>query len=209
MEDAWLLWITDSLEWIKASGWVGAAWFVILYTLTCVFFLPGSALTVGAGAVYGFWGGTGLVIVSSTLGAMVNFWTSRYLLRRFVLRKLSHYPKFLALDRAIEREGWQVVFVSRLSPIVPHSLVSYVAGVTQIGTWRYTIASFLGFIPISVAYSYAGALLGAVARTKARITTNDPLHWILYGAGLVISIAVVVMTTRMAARALKTRVPLE
>jgi uncharacterized membrane protein YdjX (TVP38/TMEM64 family) len=209
MEAAWLLWITDTLDWIKASGWVGAAWFVILYTLTCVFFLPGSALTVGAGAVYGFWGGTALVTVSSTLGALVNFWTSRYLLRGYVLKKLAHYPKFLALDHAIEREGWHIVFVSRLSPIVPHSLVSYIAGVTQIGAWRYSIASFLGFIPISVAYSYAGALLGAVARTKARITTNDPLHWVFYGAGLIISIAVVIMTARMAARALRTRLPMD
>lgn len=209
MEDQWLLWITGTLDWIKASGWVGAAWFVVIYTLTCVFFLPGSALTVGAGAVYGFWGGTALVTISSTLGALVNFYTSRYLLRGFLLRKLAHYPKFMALDRAIEREGWQVVLVSRLSPIVPHSLVSYIAGLTHIGAWRYSIASFIGFIPISVAYSYAGALLGAVARTKARITTNDPFTWVMYGAGLLISIVVVIMTARMAARALKQSVPLD
>ena len=48
-----------SMEWIEQSGWIGVGWFIVLYTLTCVFFLPGSVLTVGAGAVYGFWFSTG------------------------------------------------------------------------------------------------------------------------------------------------------
>jgi uncharacterized membrane protein YdjX (TVP38/TMEM64 family) len=197
------------MDWIQASGWVGMAWFVILYTLTCVFFLPGSALTVGAGAIYGFWGGTILVTFSSTLGAIVNFLTARYLLRAFVLRHMSHSPKFLALDRAIEREGAQVILVSRISPVVPHSLVSYIAGVTKISFTKFSISSFVGFIPISVAYSYAGALLGAVARTKMQITTNDPLTWFFYALGLIVTVGAVVMTARMASRALRQSIPPE
>jgi uncharacterized membrane protein YdjX (TVP38/TMEM64 family) len=207
MEETWLHWLTASMDWIQASGWVGMLWFVVLYTLTCVFFLPGSALTVGAGAVYGFWGGTVLVTVSSTVGAVVNFLTARYLMRAFVLRHLSHSPKFLSLDRAIGKEGAQVVLVSRVSPVVPHSLVSYIAGVTKISFWKFSLASFIGFIPISVAYSYAGALLGAVARTKLQITTNDPLTWFFYGVGLIVTVGAVVMTARMAARALRQSMP--
>lgn len=209
MESSWLLWIGETMTWIQSSGWVGVAWFIVLYTLTCVFFLPGSALTVGAGAVYGFWWGTLLVMASSTVGAMVNFLTARYLLRNFVLRHLAGSPKFLSLDRAIEREGWKVILVSRISPIVPHSLVSYIAGVTRISCTRFTLASFLGFLPISVAYSYAGALLGAVARSKLQWTNNDPWTWVLYGVGMIFTVAAVVMTARLAARALRQSVPME
>jgi uncharacterized membrane protein YdjX (TVP38/TMEM64 family) len=209
MEETWLHWLNQSMDWIRASGWVGVVWFVVLYTLTCVFFLPGSALTVGAGAIYGFWWGTVLVTVSSTVGAMVNFLTARYLLRGFVQRHLSHSRKFLALDHAIDREGWQVILVSRLSPVVPHSLVSYIAGVAKISFTRFSFASFIGFLPISVAYSYAGALLGAVARTRLQITTNDPWTWALYGLGALVTIAAVVMTARMARRALSQSIPLE
>jgi uncharacterized membrane protein YdjX (TVP38/TMEM64 family) len=207
MEETWLHWLTASMDWIQASGWVGMLWFIVLYTLTCVFFLPGSALTVGAGAIYGFWGGTVLVTISSTVGAVVNFLTARYLMRAFVLRHLSHSPKFRSLDRAIEKEGAQVVLVSRVSPVVPHSLVSYIAGVTKISFWKFSFASFLGFIPISVAYSYAGALLGAVARTRLQITTNDPLNWFFYGVGLIVTVGAVVMTARMGAKALRESMP--
>lgn len=209
MADAWLQWLSDSMSWIENSGWVGVLWFIFLYALTCIFFLPGSFLTVGAGAVYGFWWGALLVTFSSTAGATVNFLTGRYLLRRFVLRHLSHSPKFLALDRAIEREGWQVILVSRISPIVPHSLVSYIAGVTQISLTRFSVASFLGFLPFSAAYSYAGALLGAVARTQFQTTNPDPWTWTLYIIGLFFTIWAVVMTARMATKALRQSVPTE
>jgi uncharacterized membrane protein YdjX (TVP38/TMEM64 family) len=207
MEETWLHWLTASMDWIQASGWVGMVWFVVLYTLTCVFFLPGSALTVGAGAIYGFWGGALLVTLSSTLGAVVNFLTARYLMRNYVLRRLSHSAKFVALDRAIEREGAQVILVSRLSPVVPHSLVSYIAGVTKISFAKFSLASLVGFVPISVAYSYAGALLGAVARTKLQLTTNDPLTWAFYGVGLIVTVGALIMTGRMATRALRQSMP--
>lgn len=209
MEEAWLQWLTTSMDWINASGWIGMVWFVVLYTLTCVFFLPGSFLTVGAGAIYGFWGGALLVTLSSTIGAVVNFVTGRYLLRAFVLRHLAHRPNFSALDQAIKREGWQVILISRISPVVPHSLVSYIAGVTQISLLRFTIASFVGFVPISVLYSYAGAVLGAVARSNFQFSSDDPLAWTLYILGLVITVLTVVMATRMATKALRQSIPLD
>lgn len=209
MEEAWLQWLSSSMDWIQDSGWIGVLWFMFLYALTCIFFLPGSFLTVGAGAVYGFWWGALLVTFSSTVAATVNFLTGRYLLRNFVLRHLSHSPKFLALDRAIEREGWQVILVSRISPIVPHSLVSYIAGVTQISLTRFSVASFLGFLPFSAAYSYAGALLGAVARTQLKISDNGPWTWFLYIAGLFFTLWAVVKTARMATKALRQSVPID
>lgn len=209
MQETWLAWVTESLEWIRASGWQGVGWFVALFILSCVFFLPGSALTVGAGAVYGFWWGAVLVTISSTLGALVNFLTSRYLLRTWLSTKLHKYPKFLALDRAIEKDGWKVILISRISPVLPHSLVSYIAGITQISCGRFTLASFLGFLPISIGYSYVGALLGAVARTKMQITSNDPLTWAFYGIGLVVTVLSVVWSAKLAAKALRSSIPME
>jgi uncharacterized membrane protein YdjX (TVP38/TMEM64 family) len=156
-----------SMEWIAHSGWVGAVWFVVLYTLTCVFFLPGSILTIGAGAVYGFWFSTALVAISSTVGAAVNFLTSRYLARNWMQRKIGHNAKFRALEKAVCAEGWRMILISRMSPIIPHSLVSYAAGLIA-SVLRFTLASFVGFLPQSAAYTYLGAIVGKAVRTSGR-----------------------------------------
>jgi len=195
-----------SMEWIQQSGWPGVIWFVVLYTLTCVFFLPGSVLTVGAGAVYGFWFSTILVAVSSTVGAVVNFLTSRYLLRNWLRRKMGHSPNFAALEAAVGQNGAYTILISRISPVVPHSLVSYAAGLTKIGFWRYTIASLIGFLPISAAYTYAGAIVGKTVRTSVGATPQDPVKWTFYTIGLIATIAVIIPTTRAATRAWKEQV---
>ncbi len=192
-----------SMEWIAQSGWTGVVWFVILYTLTCVFFLPGSVLTVGAGAVYGFWFSTVLVTVSSTLGAVVNFLTSRYLASGWMQGKLGQSAKFRALDKAVSAEGWRIIFTSRMSPIIPHSLVSYAAGLLRISFWQFTVASFFGFLPQSAAYTYLGAVLGKAVRTSAGVTDHDPILWIFYCLGLVATLAVTILTTKIARRSWK------
>ncbi|HEY5814126.1 MAG TPA: TVP38/TMEM64 family protein [Terrimicrobiaceae bacterium] len=186
------------MEWIAQSGWIGVLWFIVLYTLTCVFFLPGSVLSVGAGAVYGFWFSTLLVATSSTVGAAVNFLTSRYLARNWMQSKLAHSAKFRALDKAVCSEGWRMILVSRLSPIVPHSLVSYAAGLIRISFWKFTFASFVGFLPQSAAYTYVGAVVGKALRTSAGVTPHDPITWLFYVLGLVATLIVTAVTTRIA-----------
>jgi uncharacterized membrane protein YdjX (TVP38/TMEM64 family) len=193
-----------SMEWIASSGWVGAAWFIVLYTLTCVFFLPGSVLSVGAGAVYGFWFSTALVTTSSTVGAGVNFLTSRYLIRNWMQRKLGHSAKFRALEKAVSAEGWRIILISRMSPIIPHSLVSYAAGLIPISFSRFIFASFVGFLPQSAAYTYLGAVVGKALRTSAGVTPHDPVTWTFYGLGLVATLVVTAITTRVARRSWQT-----
>ena len=191
------------MEWIADSGWVGVLWFIVLYTLTCVFFLPGSFLTIGAGAIYGFWFSTALVTISSTVGAVVNFLTSRYLARDWMRRKLGHSGKFRALEKAVSAEGWRMILISRMSPIIPHSLVSYAAGLIRISFWRFTFASFIGFLPQSAAYTYVGAVVGKALRTSAGVTPHDPVTWMFYGLGLVATLIVTAITTRIARQSWK------
>jgi len=195
--------LIHSLDWIQQNPWLGALWFIILYTLTCVIFLPGSLLTIGAGAVYGFWISTLLVTVSSTVGAIVNFLTSRYIARRWMERKLGNDPKFHALEKAVGARGWKLIMISRISPVVPHSLVSYASGLTRISFWRFTMASVAGFLPLSAAYSYAGAFVSQAIHTTVGLKPHDPISWTFYVLGMVATIVAMIMTTRAASRALK------
>lgn len=195
------------MNWIEQSGWVGWLWFILFYTLSCVFFLPGSLLTVGAGAAYGFWSGTVLVSVASMVGAMANFATSRYLLHGWLQRKFERSPRFRSLDQAIATDGWRVIMLSRVSPILPHSVVSYACGLSTISMTRYALASWIGFVPISAAYAYAGAAIGKIARAKAGLHHGTD-SWIFYGVGFAVTLVVTVWSMKIANRALRTKVEL-
>jgi len=203
VDGSWNDTLAHWLEWIRHQGPTGWIWFILLYSLTCVTFLPGSVLSVGAGAIYGFWIGTLLVSVSSAIGAMASFLAGRFVFRKLLIRKLNSSRRFRAVDLAIEKEGWKIVFLSRLSPILPHSIVSYISGLTRISLTRYTLASWAGFAPISAAYAYAGAVLGSIARNRAGIAGGDEPSWLLYGGGLVITVVVMIISGRVAKKAIQ------
>lgn len=208
MHEVWLEWMTRGLDWVGQSGWAGWLGFIVIYTITCVLFLPGSVLTVGAGAIYGFWGGALLVSISNLVGAVVNFLTSRYLLRGWLQRKFARNKRFHALDEAIANDGWRILLLSRISPVVPHSIVSYACGLTKLTLAKFSLASWLGFIPISAAYSYVGAFLGKFARASAGQPHGEEswVTWAFYAVGLVATLVVTVWSMRVAARVLRTKV---
>ena len=204
MVEAWTAWMDRGMVWIEHSGWIGWIWFIVLYALSCVLFLPGSVLSFGAGAVYGFWSGTLLVSLGSVAGALANFLTTRYLLRGWMARKFAASKKFRALDHAAANDGWKLVMLTRISPILPHSLVSCAFGLSRITLPQFLLASWIGFLPISAAYAYGGAVIGRAAKGGLH---QGPRAWIAYTIELVITVLITIWVTRIAHTALRNCAP--
>ena len=198
--------LRGALEWIEAFGPAGAAAFVGIYVVACVLFIPGSILTLGAGAVYGVVRGSLLVSVASTLGATAAFLAGRYLARDWVARRIEGNERFRAIDRAVGREGWKIVGLTRLSPVFPFNLLNYAYGLTRVSLRDYVLASWLGMIPGTVMYVYLGSLAGSLATLEAGGGGRSPAQWALYVVGLAATVAVTVYVTRIARAALAQRV---
>jgi uncharacterized membrane protein YdjX (TVP38/TMEM64 family) len=191
---------------IQQAGWWGWLLFIALYALSCILFLPGSVLTLGAGAIYGFWGGTLLVSFSNVVGAVISLLISRYVARGWVARWLDQHPKFQALDAAVEREGPKIVFLSRLSPLMPFSVINYCLGLTKIPIVPFALVSWAGILPSTMVYIYIGDLAGDVATLGPAHVKENPLTWLIQGAGLIATVLVTIISTRLATKALRQRV---
>jgi len=114
-------------QWVDGLGFWGPAAFVLGYAIAVVAFVPASLLTffgIAHGVIY--------VFVAATVGSCLAFLVSRYLARSAVERKLEGKPKFSAIDRAVEAEGLKIVFLLRLTPVVPFNLLNYALGLTRI-----------------------------------------------------------------------------
>lgn len=196
--------VGETLEWIKGLGPAGAMFYVLLYVLVCVFVLPGSILTLGAGAIYGLPLGFALTSVGSTLGAAAAFIIGRYFARDAVVKKIEGNATFEAIDEAVAQQGWRIVFLTRLTPALPFNLQNYGYGLTNIPFFHYVLASWLGMMPATVLYVYLGMLGGDVA--KEETTAGE---WALYTVGLIATIVVTVFITRIAQKALREAVKTE
>ena len=195
-----------ALERLAGLGAAGVAAFVAIYVAACVLMIPGSLLTLGAGAVYGLVRGTAIVSLASTLGATAAFLAGRHLAREWVARRIAGNPRFAAIDAAVGREGWKIVGLTRLSPAFPFNLLNYAYGLTGVRLRDYVLASWIGMLPGTVMYVYLGSLAGSLATLGGHRGGRTPAQWALFGVGLAATVAVTVLVTRIARRALERRI---
>jgi uncharacterized membrane protein YdjX (TVP38/TMEM64 family) len=190
------------LEWAQGAGPLGAVILAAAYVPAAVFFLPGAILTLGAGFVLGLPIGVAAVSVGSTAGATAAFLIGRTLARDRVAAKVARDPRFEALAHAVERQGFRIVFLARLSPIFPYNLLNYAFSVTTVRLRDYVLASWIGMLPGTIMYVY----LGSAAQSLAAITTGDVEggtgQRVVFLFGLLATVAVTVTVTRIARRAL-------
>jgi uncharacterized membrane protein YdjX (TVP38/TMEM64 family) len=197
----------DALAWIDAAGSIGPLVFFGLYIAACVLMLPGLILSLGAGAVFGVINGSLLVSLSSTAGATAAFLVGRYLARDLVARRVAGNAMFSSIDEAVASEGWKIVGLTRLSPVFPFNLLNYAFGLTRVSLRDYVLASWIGMMPGTVMYVYLGSLAGSLAELGAKEggRARSPAEWALYAVGLIATVAVTVVITRIARRALSRR----
>lgn len=190
--------------WIEQIGPWGPALFALIYLLAAVLFVPGSTLTIAAGAIFGLFWGMVAVSAGSTAGAAAAFLIARYFARGAIERKLGKYSKFRAIDRAVSQGGWKIVALLRLSPVVPFNLQNYLYGLTAIRFWPCILASWLAMLPGTFLYVYLGYAGRAGLAAAAGAETGRGLgEWMLLGAGLLATVVVTVYVSRLASRAVQ------
>jgi uncharacterized membrane protein YdjX (TVP38/TMEM64 family) len=202
--------LRSALQWIHSLGPWAPISFILAYVLACVLFIPGSLLTLGGGFLFGVWRGIIYVSLGATLGATCAFLIGRYLARGWVSKQIESNEKFNAIDEAVARQGWKIVFLVRLSPIFPFNLLNYAFGMTRVSLSAYFFASWIGMLPVTMMYVYIGSLAGSFAVLGSDAgRARTPLEWTFYAAGLLATVAVTIYVTRLARSALTRTIPTE
>jgi uncharacterized membrane protein YdjX (TVP38/TMEM64 family) len=194
-------WIRDFISWVQQLGPAGVIVFILAYALATVLFLPGWIFTVSAGLIYGIVGGTLVALAGAIIGATLAFLVARYLLRQNIEEITKKNPRFAAIDQAIGRQGWKIVGLLRLSPLIPFNLSNYFYGITSIRFVEYVVVSAVGMIPGTLLYAYLGAIGQATVAGGA--AQHSKWQYVLLGIGLIATIAVTILVSRIARKALK------
>ena len=139
--------------------------FLFAHLLASLLFIPRTVLAVAAGLLFGVWLGTLWAALGSVLGAVAGFWIARYVNGGFI--ELEKLPRLGPILLKAERGGWRAVAALRLIPIVPHSLANYALGLTKLPVGPYALGSFLGQLPMTVAYVDFGAAGGRLMAGQA------------------------------------------
>jgi uncharacterized membrane protein YdjX (TVP38/TMEM64 family) len=190
-------------QWVNGLGFWGPIVFILGYAVAVVAFVPASILTLAAGAIFGIGLGVLYVFIAAVLGSAAAFLVARYLARGAIEGRLAGNARFAAIDRAVGAQGRKIVFLLRLSPVFPFTLLNYALGLTQVHFTDYMIAS-IGMLPGTLLYVYYGKLAGDVAALAGGAPVQKGAgYYAVLLLGLVATVLVTVVVTRTARRALR------
>jgi uncharacterized membrane protein YdjX (TVP38/TMEM64 family) len=157
------------------GGDLGGALLVIgLALVHVIVWYPAEILDAAAGYVFGFTIGFPLVHAGWIASGMAAYWVGRHAARPLLYR-IAGRKRFQRLEGLIDRGGATFLLAARLVPIVPFSLMGYVAGAARVPPWRYLWTTALGYAPITAYFTYVGSRLEG-------FSIEDPILWIGAGA---------------------------
>ncbi|WP_258802345.1 TVP38/TMEM64 family protein [Pseudarthrobacter sp. NS4] len=145
----------DQLQGYFTNTRWGPLVFVLGYAALTLSPVPKNVLSIGAGVVFGFAGGVGVVVAAALLGAAAAFWLGRWLGREAVEKFTG--ARVEKLDEVLRRRGFAAVVGVRLVPVLPFTAINYLAGLTSVGWWPYFSGTAAGILPGTVSYVTLGA----------------------------------------------------
>ena len=198
-------WLRSFNDWVGQMGVTGIFIFIGVYVVATVLLAPGAILTIGAGFAFGLSKGFLAVSAGSTLGAALAFLVARFIARDKVEAIAERNDKFRNVDSAIGKQGAKLIFLLRLSPVIPFNLSNYLYGLTGVKFWPYVLASWIGMMPGTFLYVYIGtasqAAISAAAGGEA--VQHGWQYWTFISIGLAATVIVTIWVTKIARDALK------
>ena len=194
--------IAALLDWVQHTGRWGALLFGLAYLPAAVLLVPASALTLGAGFVFGVVKGTAIVSLGSTAGAAAAFMVARHVGRDWVVRQTAGWPALGAVASAVESDAFKVVLLTRLSPLLPFNVLNYAFGLSAVPFRTYLLASWVGMLPGTIMYVSIGSAAQSVAALLSGELRRTPGQQIWFAFGLAATVAVTVLIAHKAKRAL-------
>src|SRR5437763_8556478 len=190
--------VADLLATIQQHVMHWGVWSAICYPLlyACcnVLLLPGGVLSIGAGFFFGLWWGFLIALLGNVSGAATSFFISRWIGREWLKRKLLRNRTLVALQPAIQKDGWKIILLSQLHPLFPTSLLNYLYGLTQIRFRTCMLWVAIGQAPGLFLYSYLGTL-GQLGLNLARDRSHPRAieYWIWLGGFASASIILILL----------------
>ncbi|RNF36026.1 FAD-dependent oxidoreductase [Paracoccus methylarcula] len=171
----------DALQtWRQSNAWTLFALFFLAYVTVTALSLPVALwMTLGAGALFGFWQGLLLASFASAIGASLAFLAARYLLRNWVRAKLGE--RAATIDTGLKRDGAFYLFTLRLIPIVPFFAINLIMGLSPMRVTTFWLVSQAGMLAGTAVYVNAGTQLAQIDSLSEIVSPALLLSFALLG----------------------------
>lgn len=135
--------------------WQSTLYFVVLAFLMTFALLPTTVAVLVTGFYFG-WAGLPGMLAAYALAALIGYRVASSLDHGKMISFLHHFPKADAVMQELKTDSWQLILLTRISPITPFALMTFVLAVMRVDPRRFLAASVVGMLPRSLFFYWVG-----------------------------------------------------
>lgn len=145
--------------WINGYGSLAPIAYILAWAILPIFFFPVPVLALGGGLSFGIVAGTIYTMIGAMINSTLMFWIANLLAKDMVTAYLQKtmpvkwWNKFMIANK---KDGFLIIFICRLIPLMPYNVINYASGLTQISFLNYSLATFLGILPGTLIFLNVG-----------------------------------------------------
>lgn len=174
-------------EYVAAQGEMGIVIFVAANALATMFLVPQSVFTIAAGVLFGWKLGTAWASIGMTIGAVCSFFLARYGVRDWLKDRFRENQVFHKMQSLSRTHPFHVISLSRIIPVIPFPVASYLLGVTEVRSLPYALLTWLCMLPETVFLASGGHLLhSGITHGRGSFEAAVALGLAAVGLGVVI-----------------------
>lgn len=146
-------------DWVNGFGVFAPIAYIVAWAILPIFFFPVPILALAGGLSFRLWMGTIYTIIGAIVNSSLMFWIAKILAKDMVSSYLEKklpekwWNRFMKADK---KQGFLIVFVCRLIPVMPYNVINYASGLTNISFVNYSIATAIGILPGTLVFLNVG-----------------------------------------------------
>lgn len=145
---------------IRNLGLLGIILYIIIFSFGTMLFLPSLPFILFGGITYGTFAGIIYSSIADLLSASMAFIAARYIIRKRIERMLRKNKTFHDINKGVKEDGWRILIVTRMVPVIPRWLQNYAYGLTVISFKTYALVSLLCIVPVTAVWIIAVNTVG-------------------------------------------------
>lgn len=179
-------WLSRLSAFVAEQGRGGIVIFIAVNALATMFLVPQSVFSIMAGVLFGWKYGTAWASAAMTLGAVGSFFIARYGVRDWLRERFRENAVFKKMQRLSRTHPVHVISLSRLIPVIPFPVASYLLGITEVRSLPYALLTWLCMLPETLFLASGGHLLHSGISGKTSIEAGVVLGVAGVALGVVI-----------------------
>lgn len=141
---------------LQGLSWSQMLLYFAVISITMALALTPTTFVALVSGFYLGWPGFPGVVISYGIASLIGYTLAKLIDHGKMMSFLNRFDKTMYLMQELRNQSWSLIFLTRISPVLPFALMNFVLSLLQVNKTRFFLASIVGMLPRTLFFFWIG-----------------------------------------------------